>query len=75
MKILDIYFEEVFTKVDFLKKWNNEGIEGVHCGMVYHESMATGKPITQKKWAKVFQSPHCLRNFLKILWNIFLHPS
>ena len=47
MTALDMYFEEVCTKEDFLKKWDKE------CEMVYQESMETGKPLTQKKWLKL----------------------
>ena len=46
MATLDMYFEEVYTKEDFLKKWDKER------GIIYQESMETGKPITQKQWLK-----------------------
>ena len=58
-----MYFEEVCTKEDFLKKWYKE------CEVIYQESMETGKPITQKQWLKLKKRHLNSGAFVALVWK------
>ena len=63
MTTLEMYFEEVCTKEDFLKKWDKER------GIIYQESMETGKPITQKQWLKLKKRHLNSGAFVALVWK------